>query len=88
MGHVNQLKYLNLPAISVKISSYNNRYIMYIMNDRLHRELGIPTVMEEIKATTLQKRFEEYLNQLAPGLMNPKRVFWRLKKKTSQDLII
>lgn len=56
---------------------------MYIINGRLHREFGIPTVMKEIKIKTLQKRFEEYLNQPAAGLMNPKRVFWKLKKKIS-----
>lgn len=61
----------------------------YITNNRLYRELGIPTVKEDIKvrATKYKEKILNHPNILVTGLMNPKRTFYRLKRKAPQDLI-
>lgn len=60
----------------------------YITNQRLHHDLGIPTIKEEImKAMPKYKdRILNHSNELAVELMKPRIIFSRLKRKTPLDL--
>lgn len=61
----------------------------YITNNRLHHDLDIPTVKEEIKTRVkaYKTRLQNHPNKLASHLMNRKKIFYRLKRRIPQDLI-
>lgn len=60
----------------------------YVTNNRLHHELNIPTVKEEIKirSEAYKARLQNYPNKLASQLIKSKKIFFRLKRKAPQDL--
>lgn len=51
----------------------------YVTNNRLHHDLNIPTVKEEIKirSVTYKTRLQNHPNKLASQLMKPKKIFVR-----------
>lgn len=61
----------------------------YVSNARLHRELKIPTIKEEIidRLKNYKNRISQHPNYLAATLMSRHRSFRRLKRKAPQDLI-
>lgn len=63
--------------------------IVDVTNERLHRELGIPIIREEIRARTMtyKERIQIHPNQLACRLMDERIIFRRLKRKAPQDLL-
>lgn len=62
----------------------------YITNDRLHRELNIKTIKEEITYSihSYHKRVHSHSNRLARGLMRdePGTTFRRLRRRAPQDM--
>lgn len=61
----------------------------YITNKRLHDELNIKTVKEEISSqlTSYKLRIDNHPNPLASNLMSNQETFRRLKRKAPQDLL-
>lgn len=61
----------------------------YITNVRLHKELNIRTVKEEIpyQIQNYKLRIETHQNSLAANLMNNPETFIRLRRRAPQDII-
>ncbi|CAG4981210.1 unnamed protein product [Colias eurytheme] len=61
----------------------------YVSNDRLHHDLCISTVKEEIveRTKSYKERIKHHPNQLAVNLMNAHTTTRRLKRRIPQDLI-
>lgn len=62
----------------------------YVTNDRLHHDLNIKTVKEEIKERMIKykTRITHHPNVLAKDLMNEIQMPRRLKRKSPQDLLL
>lgn len=61
----------------------------YVTNERLHKDLNIKTVKEEISSQLMsyKLRIDDHPNPLAANLMSNRETFTRLKRKAPQDLI-
>lgn len=61
----------------------------YITNNRLHQELNIPTLKEEIQSQLIsyKSRIERHPNALASHLMTNTGTFSRLRRRAPQDLL-
>ena len=62
----------------------------YVTNNRIHHDLNIKTVQEEIieRTQTYRDRIAKHPNPLVVNLMNPLTAPRRLKRKLPQDLIL
>lgn len=60
----------------------------YMTNERLHHDLEIPTIKEEIRIIMpkYRNRVLNHVNKLAVELMKPRVTFSRLKRRTPLDL--
>jgi len=90
VGYNCELEHRDFATFPIKYTSNNHQYSpWYITNNKLHHDLNIPTVKEEVKTRTkaYKTRIQAHPNAYASQLMNPKKIFHRLKRKAPQDLI-
>ena len=84
MSHINKIETIQAKILRTMVNAP-----WYVRNEDIRKDLGIPTVKEEITrfATRCRVRIETHPNQLAAETCNTTNIARRLKRKHPIDLI-